>query len=57
MMCGMLVCCSLCVSVCILAVSNALLISRATVIVRSGGLIWLKPVAMLFLLCSDVPVK
>ena len=33
--------------------SNALLMSSATVIVRSGGLFWLKPVAMvLFMLCS-----
>ena len=36
-----------------LTVSNALLMS--TVIVRSGGLFWLKPVAMvLFMLCSAV---
>ena len=41
-----------------LTVSNALLISRATVIVRSGGMFWLKPVAMvLFMLCSDVLVE
>ena len=33
--------------------SNALLMSSATVIVRSGGLFWLKSVAMvLFMLCS-----
>ena len=38
-----------------LTVSNALLMSSATVIVRSGGLFWLKPVAMvLFMLCSAV---
>ena len=36
-------------------VSNALLMSSATVIVRSGGLFWLNPVAMvLFRLCSAV---
>ena len=36
-----------------LTVSYALLMSSATVIVRSGGLFWLKPVAMvLFMLCS-----
>ena len=41
-----------------LTVSNALLISSATVIVRSGGLFWLKPVAMvLFMLCSVVFVE
>ena len=36
-----------------LTVSNVLLMSNATVIVRTGGLFWLKPVAMvLFMLCS-----
>ena len=41
-----------------LTVSNDLLMSSATVIVRSGGLFWLKLVAMvLFLLCSDVLVE
>ena len=40
-----------------LTVSNALLISSATVILRSGGLFWLKPVVMvLFMLCSAVLV-
>ena len=34
-----------------LIVPNALLMSSATVIVRSGGLFWLKPVAMV-LLCT-----
>ena len=38
-----------------LTVSNASLMSTATVIVRSGGLCWLKPVAMV--LCSDVLVE
>ena len=39
---------------CILTVSNALLMSSATVSVRSGGLFWLKHVAMvLFMLCGD----
>ena len=37
---------------------GALLMSSATVIVRSGGLFWLKPVAMvLFMLCSIVLVE
>ena len=41
-----------------LTVSNALLMSSATVIVRSGGLFWLKPVSMvLFMLCSTVLVE
>ena len=39
-----------------LTVSNALLMSRAIVIVRSGGLFRLKPDAM-GLLCSDVLVE
>ena len=38
--------------------SNVLLMSSATVIVRSGGLFWLKPVAIvLFCVCSDVLVE
>ena len=41
-----------------LTVSNALLMSSATVIVRSGGLFLLKPVAMvLFMVCSAVLVE
>ena len=39
------------VCVCILTVSNAFLKPSATVIVHSGGLFWLKPVAMLCLCC------
>ena len=39
-------------------VSNALLMSSATVIVRSGGLFWLKHVAIvLFMLCSAMIVE
>ena len=39
-------------------VSNSLLMSSATVIVCSGGLFWLKPVAMvLFLLYSAVLIE
>ena len=46
------------VCVCMLTVSNALLMSSAIVIVHSGGLFWLKPVAMvLFVLCSAVLVE
>ena len=41
-----------------LTVSNALLMSSATVIVCSSSLFWLKPVAMvLFMLCSAVLVE
>ena len=40
-----------------LTVSNALLMSSATVMVRCGCLFWLNPVAMvLFMLCSDMLV-
>ena len=43
---------------CMLTISNVLLMSSATVIVRFGGLFWLKPVAMvLFMLCSAVLVE
>ena len=45
-------------SVLLYVVSNAFLMSSTTVIVRSGGLFWLKPVAMvLFVLCSGVLVE
>ena len=41
-----------------LTVSNVLHMSSATVIMRSGGLFTLIPVAMvLFMLCSTVPVE
>ena len=41
-----------------LTVLNAFLLSSATVIVPSGCLFWLKPVAMvLFMLCSAVRVE
>ena len=41
-----------------LTVSNALLMTSATVIVRFGGLLWLKPVAIvLFMVCSAVLVE
>ena len=55
---GMFVWFSLCVNVCMLTVSNALLMSRAIMIVRSVCLFWLKPVAMvLFMLFSAVLVE
>ena len=58
MVCGMFFWYSLLVSVCMLTVSNALLMSSANVIVRPGGLFWLKPVAMVwFMLCSAVFVE
>ena len=56
MVCGMLVCVSLSINVCMFTVSNALLMSNATAIVRVVG--WLKPVAtVLLMLCSAVLVE
>ena len=55
---GMLVCVSLSINVCMFTVSNALLMSNATAIVRVGGMCWLKPVAtVLLMLCSAVFVE
>ena len=55
---GMLVCSSFLISVCMFIVSNALLISSATVIVRAGGAIWLNPFAtVLFKVSSAVTVE
>ena len=54
---GLFSCSSLLISVCMLIVSKALLISSATVIVRAGGAIWLNPYAtVLFSVCSAVTV-
>ena len=58
MVCGMLVCVSLSINVCMFTVSNALLMSNATAIVRVGGMGWLKPVAtVLLMLCNAVFVE
>ena len=55
---GMLVCSSFLISVFMFVVSKALLILRATVIVRAGGAIWLYPFAtVLFTMCSSVIVE
>ena len=55
MVCGMLVCVSLSINVCMLTVSNALLMSNATAMVRVDGMGWLKTVAtVLLMLCSAV---
>ena len=40
--CGMLVCVSLSINVCMFTVSNALFMSNATAIVCVGGIGWLK---------------
>ena len=47
---GMLVCVSLSVNVCMFTVSNALLMSNATAIVRVGGMGWLRPGATVLLM-------
>ena len=47
---GMLVCVSLSINVCMFTVSNDLLMSNATAIVRVGGMGWLKPVATVLLM-------
>ena len=57
MVCGMLVCVSLSINVCMFTVSNDLLMSNATAIVRVGGMGWLKPVATVLLMCSAVFVE
>ena len=55
---GMFVCSSFLISVCTFIVSKALLISSATVIVHTGGAIWLNPLAtVLFSVCSVVTVE
>ena len=55
---GILVCSSFLISVYMLIVSNALLISSATLIVRAGGAIWLNHFStVLFNVCSAVTVK
>ena len=55
---GMLVCSSFLISVCMFIVSKALLISSATVIVRTWGAIKLNPIAtVLFTMCSAVTVE
>ena len=46
------------ISVCTFIVSKGLLISSATVIVRTGGVIWVNPFAtVLFSVCSAVTVE
>ena len=55
---GILVCSSFLISVYMFIVSKALLISSATVSVRTAGYICLKPLAtVLFHMCSTVTVE
>ena len=44
---------SLSINVCMFTVSNALLMSNATAMVRVGGMCWLKPVATVLLMLSS----
>ena len=48
---GMFVCSSFLISVCMFIVSQSLLISSATVIVRAGRAIWLTPLLRCYLVC------
>ena len=57
MVCGMFVWCSLCVSVCMLTVSNILQMSSATAIVCSCGLFWINPVAMVLFIFYSVVLE
>ena len=58
MACGMSVCVSLSINVCMFTVSNALLMSNATAMVRVGGMGWPKPAATVpLMLCSAVLVE
>ena len=55
---GMFVCSIILIIVCMFILSKALLISSATVIVRSWGAIWLNPfTTVLFSGCSAVTVE
>ena len=55
---GMFVCSSFLISVCMFIVSKSLLVSSATVILRTGGDIWLNPFAtVVFSVCSAVTVE
>ena len=55
---GMFVCSSFLISVCMFILTNVLMISSATVIVRAGGAIWLNPFStVLFSVCSAVTVE
>ena len=52
---GMFVCSSFLISVCMFIVSKALVISSATMMVRTGEAIWLNPFAtVVFSVCSAV---
>ena len=55
---GMLICISFLITVCMFIVPKALLISSATVIVHTGGAIWLNHFStVLFNVCSSVTVE
>jgi hypothetical protein len=55
---GVFVLCTFAMSVCMLTVSKALLMSSETMTVLSAGFLWLNPSVMtLFMLCSAVTVE
>ena len=54
---GIMVCSRFLISVCMFIVSKALLISSATLIVRTGGAIWLNLFAAVFDVCSAITVE
>ena len=54
MVCGMFVCVSLSINMCMFTVSNASLMSNATAIVRVGRMGWLKPVATVLLMLNYI---
>ena len=55
---GILVCSSFLISVCMIIVSKAFLLTSAIVIVRAGVAIWLNPFAtVLFTVCSAATVE
>ena len=57
MVLDILMCVSLSISVCMLIVSNDLLMSNATTMVRSGSSFWLKTVAVVLLIqCSAISI-
>ena len=54
MVLGIIVCVSLSISVCMLIVSNAMLMSNATVTVCSGGSFWLKNQFLVKICCNCI---
>ena len=57
MVCGMFVCVSLSINVCMFTVSNALLMSNATAMVRVGGMGWLIQIQNPLLTAQSTQIK